>query len=323
MAYKLSKICVTMTALLTSAVCHAQGYDGYYPSYGNSADCCYQAPECAPTCAPACCAEYFIRADLLYLRAYEGGLEVCGPSESSDVINTDGSVTSAFRGKVDDLNFKWDPGYRIGAGYRTNSWDVELYWTHLYSKADRHGHEHSARWNLNFDVVDFLIGSDFYSSDCFTVRPYIGVRGARIRQRLHSFASETDRGTTDIARNRERFNGVGAITGFDAIWKLNCGLSLYADAAISCLYGRYRVRLDEAHTFPNAEDFCESRKHLQAVALVLDSAAGIRWEKCFCDNKRFMLSLGVEQHRYFDHNRMGCYGDLCLTGVVLSGGFGF
>ena len=313
-----------MTILLIAAGSHVHGFDDYTSSFDTNDDNCCPSSDC---CAqPSCCSQGFVSADFLYWTAYQGGLEVCGPSETIDIINPGGGVTSFFNGKTKDPHFDWSPGFRIAAGYpiKSSCWDVAVYWTHFCTKVHRNfGDDHRFRWRLNFDVVDVVIGREFNLGSCFTVRPFSGVRGAFIDQKAKGFELDALLFTTAGEKRRSRFAAVGLLAGLETVWNIGCGWGVYANAAISGLWGRYRVKCEEFSTFPFGAEFCNFREHLEACQLVIDSGFGISWTKCFCNNKQFVLKIGFEQHRYFDHNRIGDYGDLCLGGGLVSAGFKF
>lgn len=320
----LKKICVTLTTLMSCIACHVQGFDGQSDlSDEISESCCSPAPLCAPQ-SDCCCGNFFLEGDFLYLRAFQGGLDICGPSEAIDVINP-GSVTSFFNGKTHSPHFKWDPGFRLGLGYLfPNDWIMAVYWTDFHSKATlNHGDNHLFRWKLNFDVVDFIIGREFCIQSCLTITPFFGVRGARIDQTASSFELDTLLSTFDAEHNTSKFRGVGPLAGLQANWNLGCGWGVYADFALGGLWGKYKIHLNEASTFPFGGEFSHLHKNLDACQLVLDAGIGVSWRQCFWENNQFVVKIGLEQHRYFDQNRIGTYGDLCLSGGVISAAIEF
>lgn len=349
MAYVLKKIHVAIMIVLLTAVGQVYG------DYGNSSidgEC-----EDSYCCASACCGKGFICADLLYWRACQGGLDDCFPLTASDYVSSDGDVISRFRGKGEDPRFKWDPGFRIGAGYEFGCWDrwgIAVFWTHFNTNSKRHFKDdyeltsrHELRWKLDFDVVDVVVGREFDAASCFTLTPFGGLRFARIEQKLHSnfesrkdscadsyvepssefsfsdlspIAYSTDHFTTSRAHNKGRFLGIGPLIGVEADWNLGCGFSLYANASVAVLYGNFHIRSNEANYFGDGADFCEEKRHSCACQAVVDAGLGIRWQTvCFCDNIVW-LQLGLEHHRYFNQNRFGHYGDLCLDGGNFSVG---
>lgn len=318
MVYNFKKIYAILAAVFVTTTGFAQESYGY--SSSEAGDCCPQV--CCDS--SACCGQAFISADLLYWRAYEDGLDVCGSTESADFVNPGGGVISTSRAKTHDPHFDWSPGFRVGAGYQFASrcWDIAAYFTHFHTKAHRNGGEHKFHWKLDFDVLDVVLANN-YDLGCFTIRPFAGLRAAYIDQKIRSHDANIAFLIADTAHNKQIFRGVGAVTGLEMNWDLGCGFGIYGNAAMSCLWGTFRVNSNESHTFRFGADFHKLRRHLDACQFVLDGGAGVSWRRCFWDNKQLVVRLGWEQHRYFNHNRFGTYGDLCLAGGVLSAGVEF
>ena len=273
--------------------------------------------ECCSCCELTCCGRAFIGGELLYWRAFESGLDTCVPTAVSD--STSGSVvTSTFYGKGKDLRFKWRPGFRIGAGYESacNCWDVGATWTYFHSKAQNGS---GFKWNINLDVVDLLAGYECGCDSCYAMRPFVGVRGARIDQKLR-IQSSTD-GSVVNNSNRQNFWGVGPLVGLGGDLSLGCGFSLYASGSISWLYGNFHLKAINSDSTVDTVDFCSVRKHLDASVGSADLALGIRWQTCWC-NTEWVLQCGLEHHGYFDYNRI-CNGDLSFDGVNFSVAIGF
>lgn len=292
--------------------------------------CCTQAlhGDCrAPSncsrskCCPSTCGAGFISADLLYWRAYQGGLADCVTTEIVERIK-DGHVFSEFKGKEKDLHYRWRPGFRIGVGYLSPDygWDVAAYWTSLHSRAEGdHSHSQRLHWKLNFEVVDLLVGYDFDINPCLTVRPFCGLRGAYIDQSIRR-TSESDKCLSehDKERRKQKFYGIGPLLGIGAELGLKCGFSLYADVAASVLYGNYNLNFRKFDKFKGNVNLCRIKGHQHECEAVVDAGFGISWQKDFCNDTSLVLSLGVEHHCYFNHNRLGKYGNLCLDGGTFS-----
>jgi len=115
---------------------------------------------------------------------------------------------------------------------------------------------------------------------------------------------------------------VGPLVGVEGDWKLGCGFSVYANASFAILYGNFRVHFDQSQEFVDGGEYCEIKRRLHACQGVVDAGLGIRWETCVCKTNVW-FQLGLEHHRYFNQNRFGNYGDLCLDGGNLSAGFAF
>lgn len=327
MGNALKKIHVTMMALLLTIVGQVRGeYND--TAYGEFDSCC---------CEPAC-GKGFISAGLLYWRAYEGGLDDCFPIEDSNCEDSCGNIISRFRGKGEEFDFNWDAGFRLGVGYEFPcGWDISVFWTDFHSTSSEHRrNEHRRRWKLDFDVVDIIAGYRCDVCSCLVVRPFVGLRGADIEQKLRTnifvgdeycsysfYESFSNNILTPSSEHwKEKFLGIGPLIGVEADWNVGCGLSFYANVSFGVLYGNFHVRFDESNHFENVTNYCNIKRHLDACQAVVDAGLGIRWQTCLC-NHDVWLQLGLEHHRYFNQNRFGHYGDLCLDGANFSAGVAF
>jgi hypothetical protein len=286
-----------------------------------------KSPECGKgenynSCSPAPCGKEIISIEALYWRAFEGGLDTCIPEEFSDIVTSDGIVISRFNGRGRDPNFTWNPGFRVGIGYEfdCSNWDIGASWTHFYSHAHDENNETELRWNVNFDVIDIIAGYEIDLSSCFSMRTFVGLRGAKIDQVVH--INEFDLITIDND-NKEKLLGIGPLIGLEAEWNIGCGFSVYTNVSTSWLYGHYDVKLSEFEESEDTINFCEVKKELDASLASADAGLGIRCHKCLCGNLRVLLQLGLEHHRYFDYNRIKECSDLSFDGVNLSFGISF
>lgn len=304
------------------------GFSGY--SYSDVYSSCEENTCCNP--CPQQCGHGFISADLLYWRAQQDGLDTCIPTNSSDTVLADGRIISTFEGESRDPKFKWDPGFRIGAGYEfaCSNWEIGAFWTHFNSKA--HGsqdRQNGLRWNIHLDVADLLMAYRYDCYSCFTFRPYVGIRFARLDQKLR-IGDSPDATTFAVfddnlvgVDNKHKFTGFGPLAGLEIDVKVCGGFSVYVNGAVSWLYGRNDVRLTNSTSTVDVIDFCHINKKTNSTLLAADAGIGVRWMTCFCTNKQFFLELGYEHHSFFDFNRIGDCGDLNFDGVQFGLGFGY
>lgn len=162
-------------------------------------------------CCPDPCGKFLTRLDFLYWLADEDGLEYgtkMVATESIDVFSTTDT-------RLLDLDYEWDPGFRLGFGYLMNSfdsWALNVNWTHIHNHA--HGKttasgiegqitatdtiipiwvsllfeprwgavSGSAHWHLDYDTLDIELGKSLCLGDRFVFNPYFGLRGALIDQ---------------------------------------------------------------------------------------------------------------------------------------------
>jgi hypothetical protein len=278
---------------------------------------CYTPQFCCPQ---ESCGQLFFDAEALYLRAYQGGLS--SPCDNSDIVDSTvgGVVVSNQTGRGHEPRFKWDWGFRIGAGYdfADNSSEARVYWTHLDSKTG--GSE--INWKVNYDVVDLLYGYNLHLSNCFTVTAVAGLKYANIDQRVHTNFSGTIDGlpVSSTGFAKQDLSAIGPCIGLVGDFNVGCGLGIYGNVAVSCLYGRAHVHFTETD-ISNTELVTDSfRTRPQAYQYVVDAGLGFNWKTTLMD-KLLVLQLGFESHRYFNNNYFFDYGDFSLDGLTLGASF--
>lgn len=336
---------------------YSSNNEGYYDDY-------HYAPNECGSPAPwwnRFCGNYFtkwyIDGQFIYCRACEDGLPVAITQESP--LSTTSTTADA---KIQDIHFSWEPSFRIGIGADLACcacWDISLYWTHFCGRGHRNiclgcvedtltpawgasfdlsnlantvaAGETSGHWCLDLDLVDIDIGRDFCLSECFSIRPFVGVRIARIDQKFRTTtffevvaqqrAQAADPEARDIVRLKSLFEGAGIHLGLSGEWALGCGLSIYGEGAGSLLYGRYRIHANEAAIFgtttgglgtagnANNNFLFETSDRFCKCQGIADAAIGLRWRHCVC-NRLLTLQLGWEQHLFLNQNR---FDDLVLN----------
>lgn len=316
MSYTYRKI-VSFTALMLSATGFLQG-----------SDVSFCEEPCAPqyNCCPESCGRFFLGADLLYFRAYEGGLS--GPCDSTCIRNTDedGFTVSRLVGKNHDFDFDWNAGFRVGAGYEfaDRNLDLGVFWTNYNSHTNSGSHRNKQHWKVDYNVVDVVVSCNWDWSNCCSFTPFGGIKYASIDQKLHnrfqSFVDNTR--STSRSRSKEDFCGFGPLFGIAGDAPLWCGLSLYGNISVAILYGHFHVKSRATEVFDTGRNIDFTRSHITACQPVVDAGFGIRWNTCIC-NKNVWLQAGFEQHRFFNHNQLCSYGDFSLDGASLGLGLTF
>ena len=308
-----------------------------------------------------CACDFFVSVDFLYWYGKETGLSYALKGQSLPLTNF---VFPAPR-EVKWMEESWDPGVRVGIGTNNlcDGWDLYLYWTYFHTDKKQStsitdpsseflfnpwsglsffldlaaigteitSSKISAKWKLNYNTFDLELGRNYWLSACFSMRPYMGVRGGwtDISFSDKSFITIIDdidqNGTfLDNIKFRNKFWGVGLTGGFQPNWHLGCGFSLFGNANMALLWGSFDIDRTEFISVVTENgtgsgtinlNVGKSKSDFSAMQAILDLAAGLRYECTFCcDSYRLAIDLRWERHIWFDHNHRTQYS----TGLTLA-----
>jgi len=236
----------------------------------------------------------FVTADFIYWRANEDGLEFAFKADSipthglefafkADSIPTPGIVNPqpVIDGKLKDLDFEWDPGFRLGLGYTFNydGWDLYLNWTRLHSTASGSetcptianpltppptnivqntltspwlphslgifAQKISGHWSISYNTLDLELGRNYFASKAISYRPFIGLRAAWLLQdysnKVHGLPLSFPEEPSTIMKAHNDYRGLGLRAGFHFLYHLNQNWGLYGDISGSILWGEFHV----------------------------------------------------------------------------------
>jgi hypothetical protein len=217
----------------------------------------------------------------------------------------------------ENLDFKWDAGFRLGFGYTLahDSWDVYTSWTRFHTDAHKKigtvGTGNSqvfypfwsaaevdvaqaslkadgahASCKLKTDILDVELGRKFFTGKWFSLRPHVGLRSAWIENKLnikHYNLSNTSAAPVlvDVVEVKSNFEGVGLRAGVDSEWNVTHAVSFYGDFSLSTLYGRHKNKHIETigalELANEGTTILDYKNHQHATNLVTDLAFGVNW----------------------------------------------
>lgn len=258
--------------------------------------CCETPPACVQDCNQFCnpCSGFTegVYVDFLWWKVEGQGLDL-GKNvliERAGLDPSTGNYANVTRdSKVKSLDFKYEPGFRIGLwfSFPRKKWDIVCAWTQLNTKAEANGTSHldpnsppgniydafvpywetlaqnfpdhcHGKWELNINVVDAEFGREYGITSCFLIRPYFGLRFAQLDQEYKvksdanqsgSFNSATYVYTSEV-NAKNSFAGIGPRLGCDVELQIPWGFALFGKGAGSLVYGRF-----DSHSH---EDFQQS-----------------------------------------------------------------
>ena len=297
----------------------------------------------------------FVDVEFLYWYSREKnlsyGLEVVGvtPVASPEELTTVFSFPKSYK----DLKASWDPGVRIGIGLNSecDGWDYYFSWTYLHSSKTQTSSGHpgatdptiftagetlilnpwvesaffetpffdkvKAKWDLRLNIFDLEIGRRYWLSKCFTLRPYVGIRGAWTETNFELFS--TIGPISDFFENQsesstDKYNnevwGVGLLGGFQPSWHFTPCFSFFGNVSVSALWGDFKsdkktvIKIvgEVGETEFAIVGLNQADRDTSKMQALIDLGIGFRWEDTWCcDRYRTSVDLGWEHHMWINH----------------------
>lgn len=226
--------------------------------------------------------------------------------------------TGPNRTSIVQLDFQWDPGFRVGVGYFLDiiDWEFDLTWTRFRSEASKketgtltslwtqtNASSISGRFDFHYDTLDLRLYPAYFRYRLFAFQPQIGVRGAWIDWNY------TLRHANEKNFNANDYHAIGLLAGVKLRWIMKWGLHIYGEALASVLYGQFHLkqtRLDEK--------FWRVRSNVHL-------GGGLAWSRFFRGHTmRLLLHAGYEFLTWFNQNQL--YRAIDLTPVIDRGDLG-
>ncbi len=295
-----------------------------------AADCCLDNLMEGCYCATRSHEYFFVEGDLLYWQPYIDGMEYNFGTTSLTSSSTDGHRFVVTHELDVDPTFRWDLGYRVGAGINCmdTAADLAAFWTCF------HGHAHQksnapdfGHWKVQFDQIDVVARYEFdYCS--LAIQPFLGLRAAQINQKLYSHLEifYEDLTTpaasyvkTIVLDDHQKFKGIGPVFGFNLGYYLGYGFGLCGTLGGSCMFGKLDASFHdtESSSAPvNIDILSLQHSRINNVNAAFDLTFGVEWKKMFCDCRSLGIRIMGEHHQYFNQNNIGAYGDLSFNGVT-------
>ncbi len=308
-----------------------------------------------PVCPKGCNGDFDIIVAAFYWSAHQDGMEYAIDTEVTQptVLNIENNrVFNQLAGaEYKHPSSKWDWGFKVGLGYCSpcDGWDVQLLWTWFHGRnhnevdadtTDNHAvlplwtnfanarggvlfaTDAEIHWKLKLNLIDLELGRDYWVSRYLSIRPFVGLRYASIRQHTSieynggSFAGPigttpgTQNAFNDFVDLQNNYRGAGLRAGLDSEWNFGCGWALWGNLAASIIYGRFSVDHDEIIRIANLSphsiaSVVDANESFRASRAILDMGLGVQWSTMFCSCKYgFTAMLGWESHMFFDQNQM-------------------
>ncbi|MBM3197751.1 MAG: autotransporter outer membrane beta-barrel domain-containing protein [Chlamydiae bacterium] len=276
-------------------------------------------------------ADLFFTADWLIWQAHENGLGYAVKTSASQPLSS-----ALYNSSVKNMYFDFDSGFRVGLGWNTphDGWDLGATWTWFLNKADRTSTVGSssfleptnmyapaneevsgfgqakALWRLHLNMIDLDLGREFFVSKWMTLRPFIGLRTAWIRQKeTYTFSQAVAEPGSDqtgaLLVGTNNYWGMGPRAGMNTQWGLGWGFSFVGNAAFSLLYGFFQVEDLQTQKFSGSSNTVVNNKDSFRVdRAISELVLGMRWDWMFADDRVHLgLQAAWEHLMFFGQNQ--------------------
>lgn len=307
-------------------------------------------------------------AELLTLKLTEGSAE-----NWAQEITPLGMGSLAGTARLVDAPFGWNAGVRAGIerAWPDEAAGTRLYYTYFGTEATNHaaGEVYSAflgnffadnpdgsgfgpkyrsadvEWDVQFHTIDLEFYRSFVVSPALTLRPFVGVKSAIIRQDIDSrwygpidSSSHTYLFGSATETLKQDFWGIGPALGVDALLPLSVSpthsLQAYFSPSAALMYGNwnfsevYQTDGLTSTTILTPSNIAINSDPIHGAATMLRMALGVMWEQ---PGQRVTtrVRLGYEaqvwlnQMQFYSYNMGRLNNLMSLQGGVLEIGFCF
>lgn len=343
-------------------------------------DPCAKCAQLWPGCGPdwiitpgagpcvSCGCDIFITAEFIYWAPRQDhlGFVAAVPTVTTNTFSTN-------VGKFFHPNWKMEPGFRVGIGWLSciDGWDFYFNYTWLRPRAKKRVQQETnfaledayftfgnlitgtdivrplviseevGKWRLNFNVLDFEWGRNFYISQCLYLRPYFGLKGTWQDQHFKAAAigiqtiDAVDVPVTSLGKHRIDWWGIGPRAGLDSAWHFTNCFSVLGEVAATALWGKFESKsfitetnLSFEETTINPQGCLKTEWH--TVKPVLEFLLGLRYETWWCCDRFYTaLDIGWEvqwwqgQNQFVNYLTETRWGDLSFQGLTVRTRFQF
>lgn len=263
----------------------------------------------------------------------------------ADVVTRFGVIPGSWG--APGFNFKWDYGFRIGAGSNLtyDQWDTTLSWTWFRTDAKHSipfnpnatvGAEFfgaflsfalenndvlntseslSVRWSLLFNMFDWELGRGFWVSNDLSIRPFLGLKGGWIHQSIDATydnlsVNSVATPNVGIEHLKNDFWGIGPSGGINTKWRVRDFGSHFFD-----LFGDFSAAemwgtwsCSDVYSTSIPTTSSVNSKNSSLGALMCRGFVGIGWDADFrTKQSHFAAKLGYEMQIWFNQLRIATF----------------
>jgi|GEM_PF-1254252 len=302
----------------------------HQPACGlHEGECCY-ARSCK--CAMGGALEF----DFLYWYAENPGFSAYAYEQKNPYMIL-ATIPQADIGCIVRLDAKWDPGFRIGAGWNTDfdRWDVFVNWTWYKNHSTESKslnslvapsvvgfypitffdneinpfQNTSSSWQMLHNAIDLELGRAYYITKTLSLRPHLGLRCGLINQKSRTqfynpLTSEEVIIENYVNHAKNNYWGIGPRFGIHSQWHIaSSSWSILAKASTSILLGETKAHFRDGYIDNAGNDLThrDFKDHVTQYVPNLQIFLGVDWGSCLdCDNYYLGVNAGWETNIYWN-----------------------
>lgn len=252
------------------------------------------------------------------------------------------SATPDADASIPTPEFKYQPGFKIGAGISCDKddWQLEGVYTWMHQQVSYNtGSEintavvgnqiiipnewfvnlseisqqlmdtMSSKWTMNMDLFDLFLSRPFYLGRKLVLKPYTGLSGMALRQKYHINASYPTSTSTSVAHsnNWSKSWAIGPSAGANFLWLLSYGVRVEADLGMRLFYERYTTLKHLESYSPTITGSQPIKGHMPVTGVirpVTDWSLGLGWGRYFSGNRYHVDLAASYEFVLFAHENM-------------------
>ncbi len=258
----------------------------------------------------------WVSGDFIYLRPSAAHVAF-GDYNPAFALNLDG-------GRMIDVKTGYDPGFRIGGGWNFGVFDMAVAYQYLRSSTTTsattrdpppfgsdlfipvgyyaYGRSGEIKWSVDYDVFDFETGMKLALGPDIMMRPFAGVRYARIDQNLDGFITEPNGDIASVTAKNDVW-GIGPRVGVDVKWIIGGGFDLWGRLGGSFLVGT-RDRANRT-TFSDGSRPAEMDQGGSRANLLygVDASIGLGYTWQFSQTMSLAVKVGYQIEHWLNTQR--------------------
>lgn len=271
-------------------------------------------------CVEANPSDIYLDGQFLWWKAHEDGIPLAA------------DVDSASPGNVYEVDWGWDPGYRIGiGGIFSCEWDLFLSYTWFRTRAKRESNAnlntffsiglplppaHLGDFALKFENIDLSLTKTIFGNEIFSFAPLFAIKGAMIKD-VYNVTLIQLPVIFRTVNNEEKFCGIGPTLGFNSSWCLIKNITLVADAGFSLLWGAQSVHRIERSETGGGIRTDSIHAHTKTLRFATCYTLGLQWCTTLCDGYPLRVLAAWEQQQWFNSNQI-FYSQLFFDNLLLN-----